>query len=272
MIRAFVVSACLVAASLGGARAGGAPPECDGALCAQTRVVDGKARLVARNVDEAMTITVVLDLGAPKSDGERLRFAVLAPGERVRMAALPRSEAEGLAPLYRWIPGNAFARPDLSVTYRLPFEGRRQVAQGCGGWFSHRGATANAVDFDMPEGTPVLALRAGRVVILRMSGTEGGLSRAHLGTENRIAVEHDDGTMTLYAHLAANSQRVERGERVAAGDVLALSGNTGLSSAPHLHVELFTPTEDGDRRTWPIPFETDAGIVTCPRIGEMLGG
>jgi murein DD-endopeptidase MepM/ murein hydrolase activator NlpD len=48
-------------------------------------------------------------------------------------------------------------------------------------------------------------------------------------------VLHDDGTMSLYAHLNWNSIRVRPGQLVERGEYLADSGNTGFSSGPHLH-------------------------------------
>jgi len=52
---------------------------------------------------------------------------------------------------------------------------------------------------------------------------------------NIIRIVHDDGTLSLYAHLNWNSIRVKPGDRVKAGQYIADSGNTGFTSGPHLH-------------------------------------
>jgi murein DD-endopeptidase MepM/ murein hydrolase activator NlpD len=83
----------------------------------------------------------------------------------------------------------------------------------------------------MPEGTPIIAARGGMVV-----KTENG--QTGRGTDpsgNFVRVLHDDGTMGVYLHLQKGSVSVREGQRVGVGSPLALSGNTGNSSGPHLH-------------------------------------
>jgi murein DD-endopeptidase MepM/ murein hydrolase activator NlpD len=82
------------------------------------------------------------------------------------------------------------------------------------------------VDFAVPEGTPVLAAHAGSVVY---SGS--GLR----GYGNLVAVRGTDGLVTIYGHHSVN--KVRRGQQVKKGQVIALSGNTGKSTGPHLHFE-----------------------------------
>lgn len=85
----------------------------------------------------------------------------------------------------------------------------------------------NGVDIAVPTGTRVKVIAAGRVV-------ESGL---HGGYGNLVAVEHDDGTISMYGH---NSRLdVSVGDRVEAGQTVALSGSTGRSTGPHLHFELW---------------------------------
>lgn len=63
----------------------------------------------------------------------------------------------------------------------------------------------------------------------------GGLSAI---TGNHVIVQHDDGHVSLYAHLRRGSVQVAPGQRVAIGEVLGQVGNTGNTSEPHLHVQL----------------------------------
>ncbi|MBL8019256.1 MAG: peptidoglycan DD-metalloendopeptidase family protein [Leptospirales bacterium] len=73
---------------------------------------------------------------------------------------------------------------------------------------------------------PVLAARTGIVVYAGGMGSYG----------NAIVIEHGSGLKTLYAHLS--SVRVRRGQEVVAGQEIAISGNTGLTTGPHLHFEV----------------------------------
>lgn len=175
------------------------------------------------------------------------------PGKPV--PPLPLSAAAGLALLLPALAGfaqdptappwpswqnryqpQAAAREPL---YRLPFDAAAMVRvdQGPDGAYSH-GTAANrhAVDFALPEGTPVLAARDGVVI----AATPGAPARnAEDDTvENRahvVRILHGDGSSALYAHLKPDGANVRIGQRVEAGQRIGLSGNTGFSTAPHLH-------------------------------------
>lgn len=85
----------------------------------------------------------------------------------------------------------------------------------------HRG-----VDFVAKEGTSVFAIKSGKVL---KAGWEGDLG-------NMVRIEHPDGTRTVYGHL--KSPLVSEGQSIVEGTQIALSGNTGRSTGPHLHVAL----------------------------------
>lgn len=87
--------------------------------------------------------------------------------------------------------------------------------------------THKGMDFKVPEGTPVVTPRAGTVV-----RTDWNL--AYNG--NCAEVRFDDGTTARFLHLSQT--QVKAGQRLAKGEVVGLSGNTGRSTAPHLHYEL----------------------------------
>ncbi len=86
----------------------------------------------------------------------------------------------------------------------------------------HRG-----VDFAMPVGTPVLAVGDGEVVVSK-NGSEAG---------NYVAIRHGRQYMTRYMHL--KKLLVKPGQQVKRGDRIALSGNSGRSTGPHLHYEIW---------------------------------
>ncbi|MBD2810224.1 murein DD-endopeptidase MepM [Xenorhabdus sp. Vera] len=87
---------------------------------------------------------------------------------------------------------------------------------------SHRG-----VDFAMPIGTPVLAVGDGEVIVAKFDGAAG----------NFIAIRHGRQYTTRYMHL--RKLLVKPGQKVKRGERIALSGNTGRSTGPHLHFEFW---------------------------------
>ncbi|MEV8590370.1 M23 family metallopeptidase [Streptomyces sp. NPDC051180] len=93
-------------------------------------------------------------------------------------------------------------------------------------------------DFAVPVGTPVKAAAAGTVV---KAGPNGGGDGPAYG--NAIVVKHANGRYSQYAHLS--KIKVHIGQKVGAGQQIALSGNTGNSSGPHLHFEIRTTPNYG---------------------------
>jgi murein DD-endopeptidase MepM/ murein hydrolase activator NlpD len=95
-----------------------------------------------------------------------------------------------------------------------------------------RGRRAHGgVDFSIPRDTPVMATDRG-IVVASTNRYEGDSNYG-----NVVVIEHDQGVRSLYAHL--NARHVNVGDEVAAGDTIGLSGNTGRSTGPHLHLEAF---------------------------------
>jgi murein DD-endopeptidase MepM/ murein hydrolase activator NlpD len=121
--------------------------------------------------------------------------------------------------------------PRASSPYRLPWRAgvTRLVAQGNRSFVSHRGGHLHAWDFWMSVGTDVLAARSGTVVEVA-DGWDGiGL------LSNFIAIEHDDGTRAVYAHIRKGGSAVKVGDRVRQGQLVAASGMVGQTVFPHLH-------------------------------------
>lgn len=121
--------------------------------------------------------------------------------------------------------------------YNLPFkEGdKHKVVQGYGGLFSHKNIAA--IDFGMPEGTPVYAARNGVVYSYKEDSDEGGPFEKYKRKANYIIIKHDDGSFGCYWHLQKNSVLVKKGI-VAKGQQIALSGATGQVLRPHLHFSI----------------------------------
>ncbi|MBQ4278377.1 MAG: M23 family metallopeptidase [Rikenellaceae bacterium] len=83
------------------------------------------------------------------------------------------------------------------------------------------------VDYTVPEGTRVFATADGVVKEINTRSTTGGIT---------VVLSHGNGYETAYSNLSRVG--VTRGQRVRRGDIIAFSGNTGLSLAPHLHYEV----------------------------------
>ncbi len=86
----------------------------------------------------------------------------------------------------------------------------------------HRG-----VDFSAPQGTPIYAPGEGKVIKVKSS---------RKGYGNQIQIDHGYGYITFYAHI--KDFKVKRGDIVKRGQEIATIGNTGKSTAPHLHYEV----------------------------------
>lgn len=135
------------------------------------------------------------------------------------------------------MPGLPGARHDES-TYAMPVAaGTASIVQGFGGGFSHTDPqNLHAIDFAVPEGTPVLAARGGTVMQVVDDHAGGGMDReAFVHRANHVRILHADGSMAVYAHLRQGGSRVRAGQEVGVGEHIADSGNTGFSSGPHLH-------------------------------------
>jgi len=165
------------------------------------------------------------------------------------------------------------ATHDPAARYALPFDPSvpRRLTQGVNGEFSHTGRHGYSFDFAMPEGTPVLAARAGEVVHVSDGYTEGGRSRSLVNRANAVQVLHADGTWATYAHFAPGLE-VAEGQRVEAGDLLGRSGNTGYTTHPHLHFAVWRRGEGGDVRTVDVRFDDGSPQGFVPAEGLYYGG
>jgi murein DD-endopeptidase MepM/ murein hydrolase activator NlpD len=125
--------------------------------------------------------------------------------------------------------------------YVLPYAvgGSYRVSQGnCSPpGDGHRGTERYSYDFDMPIGTPFVAVRAGVVVHVEASHVDGQVGAN--GLDNYIVIRHGDGTHALYGHLTKDGAVAAKGNSVAQGELIGRTGNTGnTNNFPHLHVSV----------------------------------
>ena len=93
---------------------------------------------------------------------------------------------------------------------------------------NHKGVDIGGVGYD----TNVLATKDGIVITSTYSSSYG----------NYVVISHGPGNTTLYAHMSSRS--VSEGDMVTQGQIIGVTGSTGISSGPHLHYEI---TENGSR-------------------------
>lgn len=187
-----------------------------------------------------LKITLSLNTKIPENFPD---YIVLSPGETSRVALLERlsdAKPQEVRLNASATPGSPYAVHDERAVYYFPIDTDAAVKVGIdqvfGGTLSHNTPEAYySVDIRVPVGTPVLVAREGIIVSMVLSNTEGGLHQSLRAKGNSIRILHDDGTMALYAHLKPQTPIFDVGDRVAVGEKIAYSGNTGYSSGPHLH-------------------------------------
>jgi hypothetical protein len=121
-----------------------------------------------------------------------------------------------------------------------------------------------AIDWGMPESTVLRAARSGVVVEVHDSWYATGDTMP----ANGVVIMHNNGMTTGYWHNVQGGALVTVGQIVNAGDPIALSGNTGPSSGPHLHFDRVRATESGVIQSFEISLRTaETGAFTPPVPG-----
>lgn len=122
--------------------------------------------------------------------------------------------------------------------------GGRQSPGGIGST-NHRGTDIGRVGYT----SPIYAAKAGTVIV----------SQSHSSYGQYVVISHGSGNTTLYAHMS--TRKVNVGQYVNQGDVIGITGSTGVSTGPHLHFEV---VENG-RRVNPLSHGAD------PKMGYLTG-
>ena len=129
--------------------------------------------------------------------------------------------------------------PQENFDYFLPFETNSSftIYQGYNGSFSHK--NENSLDFTMPVGTPITAIREGVVVKLVESNNIACPEKECVKHNNYVIIYHPDGTFAEYTHLKKMGVEVNVGDKVTQGQLIGYSGNTGWSTGAHLHLMVY---------------------------------
>ncbi|MCU4156085.1 peptidoglycan DD-metalloendopeptidase family protein [Carboxylicivirga sp. A043] len=88
----------------------------------------------------------------------------------------------------------------------------------------------NGVDYVAPFNTNILAIGDGTVRTVKLDFVEGK------GYGRYVIIDHEDGYSSLYSQL--NAYKVKEGQKVKEGDIIGLLGSSGISTGPHLHLEI----------------------------------
>ncbi|QIK49006.1 M23 family metallopeptidase [Gordonia hongkongensis] len=109
------------------------------------------------------------------------------------------------------------------------------------------GTMHGGIDMAAPLGTPIHAATDGVVIKAEPASGYG----------HWVQIQAADGTVTMYGHMASSGVLVTEGQRVTAGDVIALVGNEGFSFGPHLHFEVW---KNGNTKIDPVPWLAAKGV------------
>lgn len=168
--------------------------------------------------DTAQAVEAAKRAKAGQAEKAKAAAAARAAGNRATKAEAAKAKAAAAKK-------KAQARPAPTRGWTAPVTGyslSAGFAQSGARWaHKHSGQ-----DFAVPVGTPVRSVAAGTVVEAGWGGAYG----------NNVVVRHADGHYSQYAHLSRVSVSV--GQKVGVSTRIALSGNTGNSTGPHLHFEI----------------------------------
>ena len=173
---------------------------------------------------------------------------------------------------YWWNYGYSGESQNSNYAYRIPYasEEKFMVGQGYMGTWSHQ--DTYAIDWSMPEGTTLYAARAGKVIMVKEDSNEGGSEKSFIDKANYVTIGHLDGSKADYLHLQQNGALVKVGDIVKIGDPIGLSGNTGWSTEPHLHFQVFHQTDPRNSTTVATSFSDKDGNIISMQEGNSYYG
>lgn len=200
-------------------------------------------------------------------------FSLAKPGGKLVLTPLQFYSPE--KNLYNYLNNKKRLFSEKYFRLQLPFLGQWIVSQGYDSEITHKGDWSKALDFVVVDSQmktytdyalktenfycynkPVLAPAAGYVqeIIDHIEDNEIGKINRQENWGNTIVIRHAEGLYTKMSHLRKNSFKVNVGDYVRQGDVVAACGNSGRSPEPHLHFQVQTTPYVGSK-TISYPFE-----------------
>ena len=241
--------------------------------------VPGGVQIIARNqcLCPAEVAVWVTEADNVKGGLEANRAVALLPAGAEQTVMVVRAQQTGAPVSFEMKQGFVLGDPEathqLEAAYLPPIAPASEfrVTQAYPDRVTHvTPDSAHAIDIAMPEGSGVFAARAGTVVAVAYANFLGGADAAKFASKaNQVRILHQDGTFAIYAHLAWDSIRVRPGQRVARGERIAASGNTGFSTGPHLHFVVLR-NEGLKSVSLPVRFSDGRGGTSSPRSGTTL--
>ncbi|MBC8135636.1 MAG: M23 family metallopeptidase [Fibrella sp.] len=151
--------------------------------------------------------------------------------------------------------------------YALPYQGRKHLVSEV---FPDRKAIPKFTQNEhfavwrMPVGTKVCAARGGVVIAVRMD-----VQKKDASSGNYVVVRHGDGTYGRYIHLQQNGLFARLGQKVVAGQLLALSGASGAATYPQFAFQVYQPISGYTQRGFPLTFRTAKNEIIPLKPGKQ---
>ena len=158
-------------------------------------------------------------LADKKAQKDAFEKALFDFEQQLKIKVDPNSYSSAKAGIFSW----PLAKVVITQLFGSTADSKRLYTSG----------THNGVDFGTPIGTPVKAVLAGTVTATGNTDLQSGC----YSYGKWVLLKHANGLSTLYGHLS--SIGVSQGSSLDAGDLIGLSGNTGYSTGPHLHLTVF---------------------------------
>ena len=181
---------------------------------------DEEAELSAQIAAAEVELTKVLkaEEEARKKAEEEARKK--AEEERKKQEAANKNPGSGSSGGSSFVSGESWGRPCSWRKLTSPYGYRTHPTTGQ--WKFH-----NGVDLANDKGTPIYAVRSGKVTVATYGSTYGYY----------VTINHGDGFSSLYAHMTRLV--VSKGDTVEKGQLIGYMGSTGRSTGPHLHFSIF---------------------------------
>ena len=109
---------------------------------------------------------------------------------------------------------------------------------------AHYGVLKHSIDFLLPLGTKIYVAQDGEVIDVKDDSNKGGPEDKYNYAKflNMITIKHRNNEYSEYSHIKYRGALVKVGQKVSIGEPIGLSGNTGYTTAPHLHFHVFKKT------------------------------